>query len=105
SAAWYRGIKFAVEFAALFVELENRARDRSRQHRHRQTERTDADDRIPVVRNLSRSGIAKWRAQRRPRHGAKCRSRDHRASEDQHYLVHRWHGHWTQSRRSVRTAV
>jgi len=40
----HRRIDFAVESSALFAELENRARHRGRQHRHRQTERADADD-------------------------------------------------------------
>ena len=37
---------------ALFVELENRARPRGRQHRHRQAERADADDGVSALRNL-----------------------------------------------------
>jgi hypothetical protein len=36
SAAWGSGINLAVEPAALFVELENRAGHRGRQYRHRQ---------------------------------------------------------------------
>ncbi len=35
SAARHRGFDFAMEPAALFVELENRAHHRGRQHRHR----------------------------------------------------------------------
>ena len=52
SAARHRRIDFAVESAALFVELENRARHRGREHRHRQTERADADDGVLALRNL-----------------------------------------------------
>ena len=52
SATRHRGIDFAVESAALLVELENRARHRSRQHRHRQAERADADDGVSALREL-----------------------------------------------------
>ena len=38
--------------ASLFIELENRARPRGRQHRHRQAERADADDGVSALRDL-----------------------------------------------------
>ena len=56
-AARCRWTNFALESAALFVELENRARDCGRKHCGRETERTDADDRFLARRNLSRSGL------------------------------------------------
>ena len=94
-----------MESAALFAELENRARHCRRQHRYRETERADADDRLLAVRDLPGSRIARWHTKRRSRDRAKCRRCDHGASEDQHHLVHRRHGHWPQSSRSLRAVV
>ena len=105
SAARHRWIDFAVEPPALPAQLENRAGDRVRQHRHCQTERADTDDGVPVVRNLSRSGFAQRRPQRRARHRAKCRRRDHGASEDRHDLIHRRHGDRPQGGGDVRAVV
>ena len=85
------GLDLAVEFAALFVELENRAGDRGREHRGRETERADADDGLLVRRNLPRSRSARRRAEHRARHRAERRLADHRASEGRHDFVHRRH--------------
>ena len=60
------GLDLAVEPAALFTELENRARHRGRKYCRRQAERADADDGLPALRNLPRSRAAERRAQHRP---------------------------------------
>ena len=44
SAARHSRTYFAVEPAALSIELENRAGHRGRKHRHREAERVNADD-------------------------------------------------------------
>jgi acyl-CoA reductase-like NAD-dependent aldehyde dehydrogenase len=44
TGARHRRIDFAVEPAALFVELEDRSGHRCRKHRHREAERVNADD-------------------------------------------------------------
>ena len=105
SAARHRRTDFAVESAALFVELENRAGHRGRKHRHREAERANADDGLHALRNRARSRSAEWSSQCRPRHRTECRLGDYRASEDQHHLVHRRHRDRAQSRRSVRAVV
>ena len=46
SAARYRRTDFALEPAALLIELENRAGDRSRKHRHRKTQRVNPDEQL-----------------------------------------------------------
>ena len=51
SAARHRRTDFAVEPAALFIELENRAGHRCRKHRHRKAERVNADDGLHALRN------------------------------------------------------
>ena len=56
-AARHRGLDLAVEPAALPVELENRARDCVRQHRHRQAERAYADDRLSALRDCREAGL------------------------------------------------
>src|SRR2546423_1749276 len=94
-----------MEPAALFVELEDRARHRSWEYRHRQTERTNPDDGVFALPTLPRGWPAKRRAQRRPWHGTKCRRANYGTPKDRHHLVYRRDGDGTQGSRSVRPVV